>query len=129
MSIKTYLGPHVKFKGIKIPPLTCARRGALLSLIDPAKCRLFDIAVCIYGCLCDRGELIDAMEDRKEFNRKVGDWMDEIEFTENDAKEAAEIFQKLIDRSKEGEVEPVKTISELPPSPDELADEFDEGND
>lgn len=124
MTNTQFQAPYVKFKGIKIPALTYSRRSIILSLVDPSRFKFMDLAVALFGCICEREDLIDALEDRKGYNRKVSDWIDEIQFGPKDAEEAARIFKRLIEDSKEGEVEP----DDMQGDPDLISDEELPGN-
>ena len=97
-----------EFKGIEIKPLARARKFHLSKLVDFSKITPWDIAVLIYGLICQQSALMKGLRNPEWFDAEVNKWIESEKLEMDDLNEdALEIIKEVMDHSESNKARPI----------------------
>jgi hypothetical protein len=105
-----------EFKGIEIMPLSLTRKSHIFSLLNLDSFGVTDAAAFIYGCTCPPEVLRKGRRKPDEFDKKVEEWIEEIQYDSDDYPEAARLFKEIMEYANANKAMPI-TDPSLEPDP------------
>jgi hypothetical protein len=103
---------QITFKGVVIKPPSYARRACILSLVDLGNPQIIDVAGFLYGCICSEAEILAAKRNLPRWDKAVCDWINRVEYSETDSKEALEAVSAILAQTEKNKTIAVKPRSE-----------------
>jgi len=101
-----------EFKGIEINPLSRARKFHLSKIVDFSKLTPWDLAVLIYGLICNQSEIVKALRNPQWFDDAVTKWIEKEKLEISDfGEEAQTVLKEVMEHSDTNKAKPIADLT------------------